>query len=146
MRFLRVFFTVVLWTSFLLSLIGDVLWLLFQGPSEPAVPNATSVTTGSPLTTSLNLRCPSESVTYCLNGGTCYISIDVGVLACLCQNDYGGKRCEKFIVVPLISDSFPPKNLRLAVAIFEMSHLIVDRFCNPIAVTNNPSATSFNFY
>ena len=97
MRFLQVFFSVVLWTSFLLSFIGYVFWMLFQVPSESAVPNATSVTTESPLTASPNLSCPSESVTYCLNGGTCYIPIDVGVLACLCQKDYGGKRCEKFL-------------------------------------------------
>ena len=97
MRFLQVSFTVVLWTSFLLSFIGYGLWLIFQVPSETDVRNATSVTTGSSLTTSLNLSCPPESVPYCLNGGTCYVPIDVDVLACLCQKDYGGKRCEKFL-------------------------------------------------
>ena len=96
MRFLQVFFAVVLWTSFLLSFTRYVLWLVFQVPSESAVPNATSVTE-SHLTTSPYLSCPSESVSYCLNGGTCYIPIDVGVLACLCQKVYGCKRCEKFL-------------------------------------------------
>ena len=81
MRFLQVSFTVVLWTSFLLSFIGYGLWLIFQVPSETAVRNATSVTTGSSLTTSLNLSCPPESVPYCLNGGTCYVPIDVDVFS-----------------------------------------------------------------
>ena len=87
--------------------------MLFQVPSEAAVPNATTVITESSLTPSLNLSYPSESVTYCLNGGTCYIPLDVGVLACLCKKDYGGKRCEKFFVVPLISDSFQHEILRI---------------------------------
>ena len=37
-------------------------------------------------------------------------------------------------MVPLISDSFPQKILRLSVALFEMSFLIVDRFWNATAV------------
>ena len=37
-------------------------------------------------------------------------------------------------MVPLISDSFPQKILRLSVALLEMSFLIVDRFWNPTAV------------
>ena len=37
-------------------------------------------------------------------------------------------------MVPLISDSFPQKILRLSVALFEMSFPIVDRFWNATAV------------
>ena len=41
--------------------------------------------------------CPPQYEGYCINGGRCYVQEDVNAAACICKENYGGKRCQKFL-------------------------------------------------
>ena len=82
---------VIFWGSFLLSLLVLIVLTLLVFPSGLEILNVSDITTETVS------ACSSEYDNFCLNGGHCYYSIDIDEPACICEEDYGGQRCEKYL-------------------------------------------------
>lgn len=63
--------------------------------------NVAGGTTQRPSTTEKDhsRRCATQG--YCLNGGTCYVMVDIGRTYCQCPEMYNGHRCERKVVRPV---------------------------------------------